>query len=308
MMTIRKVCVLGAPADQGQPLVAALLAAGYDVTAGVRRDEAMAGTPFPDLPTVAADITDADAMARAFAGQDAAAFHLPFEFDRDRAAGFGRAIAAGAKRAGLQKIVFNTACFVADHDLGLSAHDGRRDIESALQATGIPCVFIEPTVFMDNQYRIWTRPAIMHDGVFAYPAKPELKIAWVCLEDVATAMVAALATDRADGHHVPLGGPDALTGDQVAANLSAALDRPVAFRSLKPDDFAAGMSELVTGSREVTPGTPYEGMAKFYAWYNAQPTSPLTPDPALARDLLGITLTSHLDWVRSKDWSAGLPG
>lgn len=307
-MTIRKVCVLGAPADQGQPLVAELLAHGFEVTAGVRRMDAMAATPFPDLPTVFADITDADAMAQAFAGQDAAAFHLPFEFDRDRAAHFGRQIAEGARRAGLQKIIFNTACFVADHDLDLSAHDGRRDIERALEETGIPCVFIEPTVFMDNQYRMWNRPLIMREGIFAYPAKPDLLINWVCLEDVAQAMRRALQTNAADGLHLPLGGPEALVGNQVAANLSEAIGRDVRFESLAPEEFAARMSELVTGSREVTPLSIYDGMAKFYAFYNTQPVSPLVVDPRKAHDLLGMEPTRHLDWARSKDWHAGLPG
>lgn len=307
-MTISKVCVLGAPADQGQPLVAELLAHGFVVTAGVRRADAMAGTPFPDLPTVHADITDADAMAQAFAGQDAAAFHLPFEFDRAKAAHFGVQIAEGAKRAGLKKIIFNTACYVAAHDLDLSAHDGRRDIERALEETGIPCVFIEPTVFMDNQYRIWNRPLIMREGIFAYPAKPDLLINWVCLEDVAQAMRRALQTDAADGMHVPLGGPEALVGDEVAANLSEAIGRSVRFQSLAPEEFAARMSEMVTGSREVTPLSIYDGMAKFYSFYNTQATSPLLVDPAHARDLLGMVPTRHLDWAKSKDWSAGLPG
>ncbi|SMQ69136.1 Uncharacterized conserved protein YbjT, contains NAD(P)-binding and DUF2867 domains [Altererythrobacter xiamenensis] len=307
-MTIEKVCVLGAPADQGQPLVEELLREGFSVTAGVRRENAMADTPWPDLPTVHADITDAGAMAKAFEGQDAAAFHLPFEFDREKAAHFGRSIAEGAKRAGLKKIVFNTACFVADHDLDLSAHDGRRDIERALEETGIPCVFIEPTVFMDNQYRIWTRPLIMRDGIFAYPAGPTLRISWVCLEDVAQAMRRALQTSAADGQHVPLGGPEALVGDEVAANLTEAIGRPVRFQSLAPEEFAARMSELVTGSREVQPLSIYDGMARFYAWYNAQPESPLVVDPGHARDLLGMQHTSHLDWAKSKDWSAGLPG
>lgn len=305
-MTVRKVLVLGAPADQGQPLVRELLANGYEVTAGVRRPDAMKDTPFPDLPTVAADICDADSMAGAFEGQDAAAFHLPFEFDRERAAGFGRAIAAGARRAGLGKIVFNTACFVADRDLGLSAHDGRRDIERALEETGIPCVFIEPVVFMDNMYRIWTRPLIMREGVFAYPAKPDLKINWVSIDDVARAMVAALGTDRADGQHVPLGGPETLVGNEVAERLSTALGRPVRFQSLSPDEFAARMSELVTGSRDVEPAGIYHGMAAFYRWYNSQPRSPLVTDPAHARELLGVEATSLVEWARSKDWTAGL--
>lgn len=308
VVTIRKVCVLGAPADQGQPLVAELLAHGFEVTAGVRRVDAMVDTPFPDLQTVFADITDAGAMAQAFAGQDAAAFHLPFEFDRDKAAHFGRQIAEGARRAGLKKIIFNTACYVADHDLDLSAHDGRRDIERALEETCIPCVFIEPTVFMDNQYRLWNRPLIIREGIFAYPAKPDLLINWVCLEDVAQAMRRALQTSAADGLHVMLGGPEALVGDQVAANLSEAIGRDVRFESLAPEEFAARMSALVTGSRKVTPLCIYDGMAKFYAFYNSQPVSPLVIDPQKARDLLGMEPTRHLDWARSKDWRAGLQG
>ena len=47
-------------------------------------------------------------------------------------------------------------------------------------------------------------------------------------------------------------------------------------------------------------------MAAFYSWYNAQPTSPLTVDPVVAADLLGIVPTRFVDWVRGKDWSAGL--
>lgn len=305
-MAIEKVLVLGAPADQGQPLVRALLARGYAVTAGVRRADALKDTSFPDLPTVPADIADAGAMASAFAGQDAAAFHLPFEFDRDRAATSGRAIAEGARRAGLKKIVFNTACFVAGRDLGLSAHDGRRDIERALEDTGIPCVFIEPVVFMDNMYRIWTRPLIMREGIFAYPAKPDLKISWVCIGDVAEAMASALGTDGADGRHVPIGGPEALMGDEVAVRLSEALGKPIRFQSLAPEEFASRMSQLVTGSREVEPHSIYGGMAQFYAWYNAQPNSPLVVDPSGAEQMLGVKPTPLIEWARRQDWSAGL--
>jgi uncharacterized protein YbjT (DUF2867 family) len=161
---------------------------------------------------------------------------------------------------------------------------------------------------MDNQYRIWTRPAIMRDGIFAYPAKPDLLINWVCLEDVAQAMVKALLTDKADGLHVPIGGPEALVGDQVAANLSEALGREVRFKSLAPQEFAAGMSELVTGSRTIEPASIYDGMAKFYSFYNTQEVSPLLVDPQNARDLLGMEHTSHLEWAKSKDWMEGLEG
>jgi uncharacterized protein YbjT (DUF2867 family) len=302
-MSIDQVIVLGASADQGIPLVDALLRRGFRVSAGARRADAMRTTPFPDIPVVHADITDSATLEQAFAGQDALVMHLPFEFDRARAAAMGRTIAQGARNAGLKKIVFNTSCFIADHDLDLSAHDGRRDIEGALEETGIPCVFIEPTVFMDNIIRVWTKPAILNQGVFAYPAAPGLKISWIALEDVAQYMAAALQTDRADGRHVAVGGPEALTGDEVAERLSAQIGKRIAFRSLDPIDFAANMSELVSGSRAIIPGTPYEGMAKFYAYYNNQPVSPLVVDPAATRRVLDVAPMPMSEWLKRWDWS-----
>ena len=35
------------------------------------------------------------------------------------------------------------------------------------------------------------------------------------------------------------GGPEALVGDEVAANLAEAIGRPVRFQSLAPEEFAA---------------------------------------------------------------------
>lgn len=301
---MENILVLGAPADQGIPLVQTLQEAGFAVTAGARRDDALADSPFPDLPLVHADITDPATLERGFAGQDALVMHLPFVFDREIAASYGRNIAQSIKTAGLKKIVFNTSCFVADHDLDLSAHDGRRDIEQALLNTGIACVFIEPVVFMDNIIRVWSKPLVVNHGIFAYPAAETLKVNWICLEDVAAYMVAALQTDAADGRHVPVGGPETLVGAEVAERLSAAAGKTVTFQSLPPDEFAARMSELVTGSREVQPLSIYDGMAKFYRFYNSQPVSPLIVDPAETAKLLKIDQTPMADWAARQDWSA----
>jgi len=263
----------------------------------------MAATPHPDVPEVAADLYDVASLTAAFKGQDALAMHLPFEFDRDRAATMGRNIAAAARAAGLQKIVFNTSCFVADHDLDLSAHDGRRDIERAIHDSGVPYVIIEPMVFMDNITRIWSRPAIVNSGIFAYPAAETLKISWVCLEDVAAYMVSALLHEDLIADRIAVGGPEALVGAEVAERLSAAAGRSVRFQSLSPDEFAARMSELVTGSREVQPASIYDGMAKFYRWYNDQPVSPVSLDTVPAARLLGVTPTPFAEWATRQDWS-----
>lgn len=303
MTALHKILVLGASGDQGLPLLAKLLDEGFQPTAGVRRADALKDTPYAAIPVVPADIESEDSLFEAFKGQDALVMHLPFEFDRARAAGFGQRIAAAAKRARLGKIVFNTSCFVADHDLNLSAHDGRRDIERSIAETGIPYVVIRPVVFMDNMIRVWSKPSIVNKSVWAYPAGETLKISWICLEDVAAYMTCGLARDDLKAEKILVGGPEALVGSEVAERLSAAAGRTIRFQSLTPDDYAAKMSLLVTGSSEVQPHSIYDGMAQFYRWYNVQPSSPLVVDVATALSRLPITPTPLSTWAARQDWS-----
>lgn len=63
------------------------------------------------------------------------------------------------------------------------------------------------------------------------------------------------------------------------------------------------MSELVTGSRELLPGTPYAGMAKFYSFYNSQAESPLVVDPAETGKLLDVIPMPMREWLKRWDWS-----
>ena len=104
---IKTVVVLGPSSDQGLPLIQAIYDVGLTPIGAVRRSDAMAATPFPDIETVHADLMDVETLKKAFAGRDAAAFSLPFTFDYDVAAQFGRNIAVAANAAGLKKIVFN---------------------------------------------------------------------------------------------------------------------------------------------------------------------------------------------------------
>lgn len=293
-----RIFVLGATGDQGQPLVDRLLADGHQVTAGARDPGRIA--PANGLSAVTADIQQPDMLTAAMRGHDALCLHLPFVHDRGRAAALGQAVAEAVRAAGVPRIVFNTSCFVADHDLGLPAHDGRRAIEAALEASGANFTSIRPMVFMDNLARPWAKPSIVARGVFAYPAAPQLLISWVCIADIAAAMGAAVVRDDLRGARIALGGPEALVGDEVAERLTIAAGRPVRFVSLDPQTFAEDMAELVTGARIVPPGSVYHGMARFYAWYNAQPRSPLMVDA----NPLGLRLTSFAEWAAAQDWRA----
>ncbi len=300
---MQRVLVLGATGDQGHPLLRRLIAAGMVPVAALRNRNALAGTQFAAVETVEASLYDHQSMIAAANGMDSIAAHLPFVFDRELAKQLGANIAAAARANGVRKIVFNTSCHVEDHDIGNPAHDGRRDIEQAIIGSGSAHVILEPKVFMDNMIRSWNKPSIVNQGIFAYPAKPDLKISWICLDDIAAYMVEALARDDLPSGRYRIGGPEALTGAEVAARLSQAAGRPITFKNLSPDQFASAMSLLVTGSAEVPPLSIYDGMASFYRWYNAQPLSPLIADvDEMARNFRHAP-TSLAAWAARQDWN-----
>ena len=104
-------------------------------------------------------------------------------------------------------------------------------------------------------------------------------------------MVEALARDDLPNGRYPIGGPEALVGDEVAARLSNIAGRPITFKSLSPDEFASAMSLLITGSADVEPLSIYDGMASFYRFYNSRPTSPLIADrQAMERSNAGCSI------------------
>jgi uncharacterized protein YbjT (DUF2867 family) len=235
---MKNILVFGATGDQGFPLLRRLIAEGYTPIAALRDPDRLKGGEFDKVQTVKADIETPDSLPKACEGADAIAMHLPFIFDRDLALSYGKNIVDAAKAAGVKKIVFNTSCFVADRELGLSAHDGRFAIEQYMEASGVPFTVFRPVVFMDNIVRVWTKPSIVKNGVFGYPAGPDLKISWICLHDVASFMVHALGNAELDGQKILIGGPEALTGSEVAERLSQAAGKTITFESLTPDDYA----------------------------------------------------------------------
>jgi uncharacterized protein YbjT (DUF2867 family) len=83
---------------------------------------------------------------------------------------------------------------VADTDLGISAHDGRRRIEASLRECGVDYVILRPAVFMDNMIRIWCKPTIVNKDAFVYPAAEDLKVSWICLDDLARLSAYAAVT------------------------------------------------------------------------------------------------------------------
>lgn len=299
---MKRVLVVGATGDQGHPLLRCLAKEGFVPVAALRNPGALQNTEFSDVETVQADLMEQSSMIEAAKSVDAIAAHLPFTFDLEVAHTFGTNLAAAAKANNVERVVFNTSCYVHDADLGIGGHDGRRRIEAAIMGSDVPYVIFEPKVFMDNFTRVWAKPGVVKNDTLGYPAAPELKVNWICLSDVAAFMVEAIKQTDAPSGRYPIGGPEALTGFEVADRLTQAAGRKISFKSLSPDEFAAGMSLLVTGSAEYEPGSIYDRMAEFYRWYNTQPTSPLIVDLDPVLSIFPVKPTPLLEWAKTIDW------
>ena len=303
MSSIQSVLIYGATGDQGELQLAPLLREKFTVRAAVRNPSAT-DARFAGIERVQADYDDVASLDAASKGVDAVLLNMPFIFDKALAQAYGQRVVDAAKRSGVRLIVFNTSAYVADQDIGLSAHDGRVAVEAAIRASGIAHVILRPVVFMDNTLRPWEKPSIIERGIFAYPAGPGLKISWVALCDVAEYMVKALSSPQAWNRSYVIGGPEVLTGDQVAERLSRGIGKPIRFQSITPDEFARTMSKLITGSDHVEPDSMWDRMGQFYRWYNAQAVSPLAVDMAPVLKLLPIQPTLLADWASRQDWSA----
>ena len=303
MSDIKKVLIFGATGDQGELQLAPLLRRNYQVRAALRRPD-QADSRLAGIECVRADYDDPPSLFAASEKIDAVLLNMPFIFDKDLAQTYGKRVVDAARQAGVRLIVFNTSAYVADHDLGLSAHDGRVAIEAAIRAGGVPYVILRPVVFMDNTLRPWEKPSIVERGIFAYPAGPSLKISWVSLGDVAEYMVKALDSPKAWNRSFVVGGPEILIGDEVAQRLSQGVGKTIRFQSITPDQFARTMSKLVTGIEEVAPDSIWDRMGQFYRWYNAQPISPLAVDLGPLLDALPIEPTPFATWAKRQDWSA----
>lgn len=299
---MNKILVYGATGDQGLPLIDELLKNGYKVRAASRNPDDFNAYNPSDVEAVKADLFDIESLRNVSKGIDGIAMNLPFVFDKEIAKTWGENITKAGSDEGIKKIVFNTSCYVAPSDNGLAAHDGRRAIEKAMEESGMEYVVIRSMVFMDNLTRFWSKPSITNNNIFAYPCSPELKISWVCLEDVAKFMVASLSSSSMNADKIYVGGPEILLGKDVAEKFSKALGREIIFKSLEPQNFAGAMSKLVTGSEVYEDQSIYGGMAAFYSWYNQQNPSPLAVDMNPLYKSLNVNPTYFEDWIKKHNW------
>lgn len=176
-----------------------------------------------------------------------------------------------AEAAGLARLVVNMAGPVFEA-LDDPVTRELRAIRAILTDGGVRAVVIQPTSFLDNLTEPWAIGAIVNDGVMAYPAAPDVRISWISRRSLGDFVAAALRAPGFEGRVFDVGGPQAISGIELAAAVGAAAVRPVGYAELPLADFAASLNHAF--------GPPAgERVAALYRHYRDDPDAGVR-DPA----------------------------
>jgi uncharacterized protein YbjT (DUF2867 family) len=297
------VAVFGATGDQGAAQVRALARSAHAPIA-------LSRTPHPirvegrAIETRPADFADAGSVAAALDGVDAVLLNLPstsFQAAEPLIAAT-RMIAAAAEQAGVRGIVFNTSMPVPGEKRGFAAQDARHEMRRILFASAIPTVSIQPVVFLDNLLKGWAWPPIAERGTIVYPHRETLDVSWICHDDLAALMIAAMERPHLAGRGFAVGGAETVRLPELARRLSRGWDRPLAYESQSVDDFCGRMSQVFEGRASLAANRLMDELHRIYTWYNESPEHPFKVDMAPVLAELPVTLTPIETWARRQGW------
>jgi uncharacterized protein YbjT (DUF2867 family) len=150
-----------------------------------------------------------------------------------------------AKAAGVRNIVKQSSMRAGEEAYTLARI--HRDVEKAIESSGLTWTFIRPNNFMQNLVTFMGETIRRRDSFFS--ACGQARISHVDVRDIAAVAVAALTKPNHGGRSYELSGPEALTYDEVASELSRALRREISHINLAPSDLKDGM--LTAGMSDV---------------------------------------------------------
>jgi uncharacterized protein YbjT (DUF2867 family) len=222
------ILVTGATGSNGTEIVTRLTTRHVPVRAMVRNLGRARAIALPYVDVLEGDFDRPATLLTALAGVERA-FLLTSSSERAEAQQI--AFIEAARQSGVAHIVKLS-------QFGADAHSPGRfqryhaAVEVALHASGIAYTLLRPNLFMQGLFNFRSTIATQHAF---YAAAGDAEVSAVDVRDIAEVAVAALTESGHAGKIYELTGPQALTHAEMAAHLSKALGRPVAFVDIPPE-------------------------------------------------------------------------
>lgn len=243
-----RVAVVGATGFQGGATARLLAERKHRVRTLSRKPEA----DRPELTGVAVasgDLGRYEDVRQLFEGATHAAVVMPLVYQAEKVMRYAQHIAKAAREAGVGRLVYNANTRVPDRSTNVVAFETRRLAETVfregLAHSGVELVVVRPPVYLDNLFSPWNGPALVNEGVLAYPLPADVPTAWISHRDLAEAVYAALTVDGVAGRTFDIGGAQTLTGDELATAFGQGLGRAVRYVPLEPGVFEQGLAQIL---------------------------------------------------------------
>ncbi len=230
-----RILVTGATGNVGGHVVRALTARGVAVRAFVRDPDRAARALGPDVELAVGDFTDRASLDRAMTGIDRvflACGNLPGQVAYECAA------VDAAAAAGVSQVV-KLSGPVAAVDSPLIFERWHGEIEQHLAASGLPRVLLRPRTYLSNLLA-YAR-TVAETGMLFAPAGTAA-ISFVDPQDVGEAAAACLTGVGHEGRTYTLTGPEAITFERIAGELTAACGRTITYVSVGDDEARQAMT------------------------------------------------------------------
>jgi NAD(P)H dehydrogenase (quinone) len=232
----------------GRMIVSMLRARGLPVRALVHReDERAAALRASGAETIVGDLTDPLDVARALSGCRRIYFGMSVSAEYLEATVVAAAVAR--ERGDLEALVNISQMTVSQMTLAnmTDSHQQRLHLlaEEVLRWSGLPVVYVRPTVFLENPFfTMLAAASIAKNGTIGLPFGNG-KTSPVAAEDVAAVIATILADPSSHiGKVYELTGPRSEDMNAIAAEYSAALGRRVKYVNVPFEPWRAELEKL----------------------------------------------------------------
>ena len=137
-----------------------------------------------------------------------------------------------AKKAGVRHVVKFSGMSAADVGSSFVFAGMHAEVENYLEKSGLQWTNLRPSQFMTEYLR--EVPTIIAHNTLFLPFK-DAKLTPVDVGDIARAVFVLMTTEGHHGKTYVMSGPEALNMHEVAEHISRAIDRPIKYVNVTPD-------------------------------------------------------------------------
>jgi len=239
--TMTKVLVTGATGNVGSQVIQELLERGVPVRALVRDPGKASAMLGEGVELAVGDFGDPESLRSALEGVDGVFLACA---NQARQVEYETSVIDAATEMGVGRMV-KLSAFGAEIGSQIAFWDWHARIEDHLRASGVPSVILRPSFSMANL--LASAEAVQYTGKLFAPAE-DAGISMIHPRDVGAAAAVALVEDGHDGEAYTLTGPEAITFEGIAGDLSEAVGREIEYLNV-PDE-AAQQSMIEQGLPE----------------------------------------------------------